>query len=154
MDWQKELDELKRREEFAERLADPSASSASTTVDATPSASESPGWSTPAPSRARQDRRPGVLRRAQRPRGPDASNFILAGEGRGAPRRGRRDDFTVRGGSATRHQGQAQHVRADGERAEAALIRLVEGSGGGGSVTTRFQPSTAGTLARPVVRWS
>jgi len=112
MDWQKELDELKRRESSPSGSADPSASSASTTRDATHPERIARLVAPRQPSTARKIAGPGVLRRAQRPRGPDAVQFILGRAKVEGARRVRGDDFTVRAARPTRnHQGQAQHVR-------------------------------------------
>ena len=102
MDWQKEMDELRRREEFAEQLGGAERVKRQHDGGRSPSASASTAWSTRAASTrsARSPARPTTTRKNDLVE-LMPSNFVL-GRARldGRPVVIGGDDFTVRGGSA------------------------------------------------------
>ena len=140
MDWQKEMDELRRREAFAEELGGAGArEAAARRRAATRSASVSRGWPTPAASTssARSPDAPPTTRNNDLET-LTPSNFVF-GRARvdGRPVVIGGDDFTVRGGSADATiKGKHNMCERMAHELRLPLIRLVEGSGGGGSVKT------------------
>ncbi len=155
--WQPELDELAAREALARRWAGRNGSRASTPAAGSRCASGSTACSTPAAS-TRWARSP-----ARRPTTPDqrASHRFMPGQLRVRPRHGRRPP----GGGRRRRlhparrlggcldQGQADACRSRWRRSfRMPIIRLIEGSGGGGSVKTIETTGRAnlpGGLPRP-----
>ena len=141
MDWQKEMDELRRREEFArgagrrrsevKRQHDGGRLTIRERIDRLVDAGQLP--------RDRQDRRQGRVRRARTTSMRlTPSNFVFGRaqiDGRPVIIGG--DDFTVRGGSADATiKGKHNICERMANELRLPLIRLVEGSGGGGSVKT------------------
>ena len=139
MDWQKELDELRRREALAERLGGPERVKRQHDGGRSPSASGSAGWSTRAPS-TRSARSPAGRPTTSGTTSSDftPSNFVFGrGEVDGRPVVVGGDDFTVRGGSADATiKGKHNMCERMAHELRLPLIRLVDGSGGGGSVKT------------------
>jgi len=139
MDWQKELDELKRREEFAERLGGPERVKR-----------QHDGGRYTIRERIARLVDPGTFHELGKIAGRASyderndledltpSNFIFGRakvEGRPVVVGG--DDFTVRGGSADATiKGKHNMCERMANELRLPLIRLVEGSGGGGSVKT------------------
>ena len=101
-------------------------------------ASASTGCSTRAPSTRSAHHRQGRVRRPQRPRGPDAGQLrVRPRQIDGRPVVVAGDDFTVRGGAADAvDQAEADFAEQMGERARVPIVRLIDGTGGGGSVKT------------------
>ena len=140
MDWQKEMDELRRREAFAERLGGPERvkrqhDGGRLTIRervarlADPAASTSSARSPAAPPTTRRttSSRPHALQLRLRPRARSTAGPSSIGG----------DDFTVRGGSADATiKGKHNMCERMAHDLRLPLIRLVEGSGGGGSVKT------------------
>ena len=139
MDWQKELDELRRREEFAERLGGPERVKR-----------QHDGGRYTIRERIARLVDPGTFHELGKIAGRASydlrndlgdftpSNFIFGRakvEGRPVVVGG--DDFTVRGGSADATiKGKHNMCERMAHELRLPLIRLVEGSGGGGSVKT------------------
>src|SRR5882672_1701229 len=139
MDWQKELDELRRREEFAERLGGPERVKR-----------QHDGGRYTIRERIARLADPGTFHELGKIAGRASyderndleeftpSNFIFGRakvEGRPVVVGG--DDFTVRGGSADATiKGKHNMCERMAHELRLPLIRLVEGSGGGGSVKT------------------
>ena len=140
MSWQPEMDELPAARRWRRRWAAPTRSSASTTAAASRCASASTGWSTRQSSTrsARSPARPSTTARTSSTE-LTPSNCVMgraqdrrpAGRGHrrrlhGARRLGRRHD-----------QGEADSCRALWPtELRLPMIRIIEGSGGGGSVKT------------------
>ena len=139
MDWQKELDELRRREEFAERLGGPERvkrqhDGGRYTIRERIARLVDPGTFHELgkiAGRASYDERNDLEELTP-------SNFIFGRakvDGRPVVVGG--DDFTVRGGSADATiKGKHNMCERMAHELRLPLIRLVEGSGGGGSVKT------------------
>src|SRR5438093_7431390 len=139
MDWQKELDELRRREELAERLGGPERvkrqhDGGRYTIRERIAKLVDPGTFHELgkiAGRASYDERNDLEEFTP-------SNFILGRakvDGRAVIVGG--DDFTVRGGSADATiKGKHNMCERMANELRVPLIRLVEGSGGGGSVKT------------------
>ena len=159
MTWEPELDELRRRARArAPRWAARSASRASTPRAGSRCASASSACSTPARStRPARWRAPATLRRRRRARGlPARRTWSSARAGStAAARSSQGDDFTVRGGAADAAIWQkmvwAERAAHD---LRLPLVRLVDGTGGGGSVKSletmgfTYVPHVPGLRAR------
>ena len=121
MNWQSEMDELRRREEFAEQLGGPERVKRQHAAGASPSASGSSGSPTPAASTrwARSRGKPSTTRKNELVR-LIPSNFVF-GRARvdGRPVVIGGDDFTVRGGSADATI-KGKHACASGWRTSSA----------------------------------
>src|SRR5438309_72974 len=139
MDWQKELDELRRREEFAERLGGPERikrqhDGGRYTIRERIARLVDPGTFHELgkiAGRASYDERNDLEEFTP-------SNFIFGrAKVDGRPIVVGGDDFTVRGGSADATI-KGKHLMCErmAQELRLPLIRLVEGSGGGGSVKT------------------
>src|SRR3989442_11613319 len=139
MDWQKELDELRRREEFAERLGGPERikrqhDGGRYTIRERIARLVDPGTFHELgkiAGRASYDERNDLEEFTP-------SNFIFGrAKVDGRPIVVGGDDFTVRGGSADATiKGKHNMCERMAHELRLPLIRLVEGSGGGGSVKT------------------
>ena len=139
MDWQKELDELRRREEFAERLGGPERvkrqhDGGRYTIRERIARLVDPGTFHELgkiAGRAFYDERNDLEELTP-------SNFIFGrAKVDGRPIVVGGDDFTVRGGSADATiKGKHNMCERMAHELRLPLIRLVEGSGGGGSVKT------------------
>jgi acetyl-CoA carboxylase carboxyltransferase component len=137
MTWEPELEELRSRQALAREMGGPTRSRASTPRAVSRCASASTRCSMPARSpRGRRDHGQWRVRRLRRAAGMTPTNFVF-GRGRIDGRRVAvaGDDFTVRGGAADASIIEKQ-VAAEqmAHELRLPLVRLVEGSGGGGSV--------------------
>ena len=157
MDWQKELDELRRREEFAERLGGPERVKR-----------QHDGGRYTIRERIARLVDPGTFHELGKIAGRASyderndledltpSNFIFGRakvEGRPVVVGG--DDFTVRGGSADATiKGKHNMCERMANELRLPLIRLVEGSGGGGSVKTIETTGRANVPAVDGWTWS
>ena len=136
MSWQPEVDEIARRRELAERMGGPEKVARQHAPGARPSGSGSRPWPTPAAS-TKSARSP-----APRPMWTATleaftpANFVIGTAGLD----GRRvaiggDDFTVRGGAADAAIMEKQvYAERLANELGLPLVRLIEGTGGGGSV--------------------
>ena len=140
MSWQPELDELRRRERWRARWAAPTRSSASTTAAGSPCASASTRLVDRRQlPRGRRHRRQGRVRRRRQPDDADARPTASWAAPRSTAGRWSccGDDFTVRGGSADATIPRSRSwPSAWRNELRLPIIRIIEGSGGGGSVKT------------------
>ncbi len=137
MSWEKEIEELRRREALAQKMGGPTRSSASATAASSRCASASTGCSI----RARSTRSAASRAVAQYGDDGELADFtpanLIFGRGRigGRPVAVTGDDFTVRGGA---NDGGIKNKLLAVERMACdlrlPLVRLVDGTGGGGSV--------------------
>ena len=156
MSWESEIEELRRREALARHMGGPDKVkrqhdggklTVRERIDAAARSRQLP--------RDRRARGPGQIRRRRRDRAFQPANFVF-GRGRidGRPVVVGGDDFTVRGGAADASiRGKQVQSEQMANELRLPLVRLIDGTGGGGSVKTIETEGYTYVPANPAWDW-